>query len=158
MLPLQKYIERGPFDDLNTPVEALQYLLPYLPYRGIVWEACPGPGILVGHLKSAGYQVVDWTGDFLLDDPPERWDLMITNPPYSKKHLFLKRCSELNKPYAILLPVTSLGVKRCQQYLTDCGVVFLPKRIDFTGKKAPWFAVCWIVKGLGIDGRLTFAE
>lgn len=156
MLPLQNYIKRGPYDELWTPLEAFTYLTPYLPGSGIVWECAPGTGVLVDHLQKFGLNVVDWDGNFLKDTPPDAWDFIVTNPPYSKKHLFLKRAHELKKPYAILLPVTTLGVKRCQIWMGDVDVLFLPKRVDFTGGGAPWFAVAWFTKGLGLDRQLTF--
>jgi len=157
MLPLKNYSKRGPYDELSTPGTALKYLVQFVPKDLIVWEPCPGKLRLVAHLINNGY-FVRWRDLDALKWEPIRWDIAITNPPFSKKHLFLERFDGLKKPYALLLPVTTLGVKRCQPYLKESEIIFLPKRIDFTGKKAPWFAVAWFTKGLNIGKQMIFME
>lgn len=39
---------------------------------------------------------------------PDNYDIIISNPPFSQKDDILKRLYELNKPYAMLLPIPSL--------------------------------------------------
>ena len=36
------------------------------------------------------------------------YDGVITNPPYSLKDKFIEHCYELDKPFALLLPVTAI--------------------------------------------------
>jgi len=143
-------------------------LLPYLPLEKheddyyfpqdiLYWEMCPGEGKLMHHLMDAGLKVVwDLVGLDALTEEPKDYDIIITNPPYSNKHEWLQRAVELDKPFAILLPVTTLGVRRCQIWMDDVDVLFLPKRIDFTGKKAPWFAVAWFTRRL-LPDKMIFA-
>jgi hypothetical protein len=152
---LQRLIDSTPYDEIDTPHEALEPLLSYLPRT--LWEMCPGQGNLVHHLVHAGHDVFTLEGDSLQKEPVNYYDAIVTNPPYSNKHEWLQRCQELDKPFALLLPVTTLGVRRCQIWMDDIDVLFLPRRIDFTGKKAPWFAVCWITKGL-LPDRIIFAD
>jgi hypothetical protein len=146
-----------PFDDLWTPRPALEPLLPYLDRELVVWEAAPGKGHLVRSLREEGYEVISKNRDFLSWEA-QGWDVIVTNPPYSLKHMFLERARELGGPFALLLPVTTLGVRRCQRHLRGAEVIFLPKRIDFTGKGAPWFAVAWFTFGLGIGEQIKFVE
>jgi len=144
-----------PFDEIWTPDGVASVLFPHIPEEWIVWESAPGSGQLVRFLKSR-YAVVAEEQDYFVWEP-EQWDCMISNPPYSLKHEWLRRATELNKPYALLLPVTTLGVRRCQYYLHDVEIIFLPRRVDFTGKKAPWFSVMWCTRGLNIGQQLNFA-
>ena len=153
---LNMLIATTPYDELSTPSEALAPLLPYLFPGGKVWEMCPGMGNLSHHLRIAGMKVIEFSFDSLVHEPDAFYDVIITNPPYSNKHEWLQRCVELNKRFAILLPVTTLGVRRCQIWMDDMDVLFLPKRIDFTGKKAPWFAVAWFTRWL-LPDRMVFA-
>lgn len=146
-----------PFDDLWTPENALDPLLRHLRRELVVWEATPGRGHLVDFLRQRGYRVASENRDFFSWEP-RTWDVMVTNPPYSLKHKFLERAKQLAKPFALLLPVTTLGVRRCQCHLTGAEIIFLPKRVDFTGKGAPWFAVAWFTLGLRIGRQLNFAE
>lgn len=149
--------KRGAFDELWTPREALTPLLPYLSEwkPRLMWECAPGSLQLVEIMLNEGFKVVcNDSHDFLKGEPKWSYSWMMTNPPYSKKVAWLRRANELDKPWAFLLPVTTLGVRACQKELENAQIVFLPKRIDFTGKKAPWFAVAWFTKGLNLaDGR-----
>ena len=76
------------------------------------------------------------------------------------KDKFLEKAYELKTPFAFLLPLTALeGIKRQKLYRENgLEVIILPKRIDFTGKKAPWFAVAWFTNGLNIGKQLTFVK
>ena len=144
-------------DNLDTPEAALLPLLQYLPKQ--VWEPCRGRGALTRALVKHDICVIETFGDFLVTSWPDiMCESIVTNPPFSLKAKFIARCAELGKTWALLLPVTTLGVRACQRHLHDAEIIFLPKRIDFTGKKAPWFAVCWVTWGLGIGKQLNFVE
>ena len=42
----------------------------------------------------------------------KKWfDMIITNPPYSLKDEFIKKCYEWNKPFCLLLPITAFERK-----------------------------------------------
>ena len=90
------------------------------------------------------------------------WEMMLTNPPFSMKRQFLARCEEIREesgsPWALLLPITTLSNHYCHPYLEDVEIIVLPHRIDFTGKRRPWFSVAWFTKGLNIGKTLTFSE
>jgi len=141
---------------MDTPRDAAVPLIPYLPKQ--VWEPCPGRHALTRALTElGGICVIETYGDFLVTEWPNvMCGAIVTNPPFSLKAKFIARCSEIGRPWALLLPVTTLGVHACQRHLRDAEIVFLPKRIDFTGKKAPWFAVAWFTWGLGIGKQLNF--
>ena len=142
-------------DDLDTPAEALIPLIPYLPKQ--VWEPCPGRGALTYALEKNNVNVIETFTDFMeTDGPASMCEAIVTNPPFSKKAKFISRCMELGKPWALLLPVTTLGVRACQKNLINCQFLFLPRRIDFTGKRAPWFAVMWVCYGLGLPRDVNF--
>jgi len=152
---LLAYTRRGPEDNIDTPLEAFTPLLPFLSESTTIWEAAWGRGVLAGYMKNQGLKIVGHPDiDFFLDEP-KRWDVLVTNPPYSQKFKWMKRCTELGKPWALLLPITSLGAKTAFPYLIGCEVIILG-RIDFTGGKAPWFAVCWITQGLELGKQLIF--
>ena len=155
-MSLLKRLTRGS-DNLDTPEEALIPLLQYLPKQ--VWEPCPGRGVLTHALIRHNICVIETPTDFMVREWPNiMCEAIVTNPPFSLKAKFIARCAELGRPWALLLPVTTLGVRACQRHLHDAEIIFLPKRIDFTGKKAPWFAVCWVTWGLGIGKQLNFVE
>jgi hypothetical protein len=161
MLPLKKTYS----DDFQTPSEALDYLLPYLRRDWIIWECAMGKGNLVKALREKGFTVIGTDilqGYDFLKWTPERFDCIVTNPPYSLKNEFLERCYELRKPFALLLPLTTLETRRRQRLFKEYGVeiIVLPRRINFetpSGKgSGSWFAVAWFTNWLNIGMQLVF--
>lgn len=143
-------------DEIWTPPEAVDPIIKHLTAGELGWEMCPGSGMLVDYLRTKGVRVshgVDKDG--LTWELPLVWDFIITNPPWSKKHLFLQRCVELDKPFALLLPVRTLGVRRCQIWLEEVDVLFLAKRVDFTGGGSPYEACAWFTHDL-LHKRMVF--
>ncbi len=144
-------------DEIWTPMEAVLPLDPYLPEKPhVIWEMCPGNGRLIHHLEMLGYFATSIDEDSLTNELIT-YDVVVTNPPWSKKHLFLERCINLNKPFALLLPVRTLGVRRCQVWLDDVDVLFLAKRVDFTGGGAPYEACAWFTRWM-LPDRIVFEE
>ena len=61
-----------------------------------------------------------------------QYDVVITNPPFSKKDKILKRLDELGKPFAILLPMNSLqGQSRYKVFKKGIQLLAFDKRIGF---------------------------
>ncbi len=149
-------------DEIWTPIKAVAPLFPYIPQDDeyySIWEPCPGNGKLIYYLQMAGWYASSFEIEDALRDQPHEYDYdaIVTNPPWSKKHLFLQRCVELEKPFAILLPVRTLGVRRCQLWLDDVDVLFLAKRVDFTGGGAPYEACAWFTRFM-LPDRMVFQE
>lgn len=124
------YMQKEKNDELYTPEYAIKPLLKYLPkktevkygfnyeYRKpIIWECTDyGNSNITKVLKENGYEVIKTHKkdfDFLNDISDFEFDMIITNPPYSLKDEFINKCYEYGKPFALLLPLTSLeGINR----------------------------------------------
>ena len=129
-------------DELYTPDEAFDLLKTYIPKDKIIFECAVGSGKLKDKMEREKFKVVA-SNDFLNEFP--KYDILITNPPFSLKDKFLEEAYKRGKPFAILLPITALeGIKR-QKLYKEFGIqiLFPKKRTDFNGKKAPWFYVAW---------------
>jgi hypothetical protein len=168
------------YDELYTPEYAVKPLVPYLheikdwlrlhehfahlrQHLPTFWE-CTGKGSTITKvLRSEGFRVfethIDDGIDFLKDDPPFHYDIIISNPPFSQKNLFLKRAFELGKPFAFLLPLNTLTTEIRGKLFKKHGisVLVLDKRIDYTGKKKPWQNTSWFCSGILFE-KLIFAE
>lgn len=154
-------------DDFQTPPEALIPLLPFLKKTWLIWECAQGKGYLTKALRAYGYQVIGsdiLTGQNFLTWTPEQFDCIITNPPYSAKHKFLIRCYALGKPFALLLPLTTLETRTRQKLFARHGleIILFDKRIDFhqpsRAISKSWFAVAWFTCGLKVGKQLNFAS
>lgn len=86
-------------------------------------------------LKKYGYNVIyshiDNGQNFFYFEPEESYDCIISNPPFSLKDDILRRLTELNKPYAILLPLPSLQGQKRFPYLQGAQALVFDKRINF---------------------------
>ena len=154
-------------DDFQTPPEALAPLFPYLKQGWVIWECAEGKGYLTNQFRAKGYRVIGsdiLTGHDFLTWVPEDFDCIVTNPPYSTKHKFLTRCYELKKPFALLLPLTTLETRTRQQLFTQYGIeiILFDKRINFQQpsckESKSWFATAWFTWGLNIGKELNFVS
>ena len=71
------------------------------------------------------------TGENFFYYEPEDYDIIISNPPFSCKDDVLKRLWELDKPYAMLLPVPTLQGQARFPYMKDIQYLGFDKRINY---------------------------
>ena len=164
--------KKGSSNDFQTPAFAIDPLLPYIKKEWMIWECACGKGNLIKAFISKGYKVfgtdiingvdfVNSNNTLFLDN--RNFDCIITNPPYSLKNEFLETAYEIGKPFAFLLPLTTLESKKRQSLFKKYGleVILFNKRINFeipSGKgKGSWFATAWFTHKLDIGKELTFS-
>jgi hypothetical protein len=161
---MKDYMQADKYDEFFTPAYAVEPLLKYIPKKWTAWEPTDslGKSEITKALRKNGNKVVSTgkkTIDFLSGDAPAgRFDCIVTNPPYSLKDDFLLRCFELEKPFALLLPITALeGVRRGKLFNEmgeRLGVLVLDRRVEFTGGSV-WFNVSWFCCGI-LPRQLVF--
>jgi hypothetical protein len=156
------------YDQCQTPFYALDPLIPYLP-QGLIWESASGEGNIVSKLKSEGFPVIAsdiLSGKNFFKYTPDDWICQVTNPPYSIKYEWLAHSYQLEKPFALLLPLETLGAKSGQKLFEHYGIeiILLNKRINFkmpnagySGKGAQ-FPVAWFTFGLNIGKQIIFGN
>ena len=164
------------YDRLQTPQFALAPVLPFLTRHRCIWECAAGDGHLTTALRAAGHVVCDTdilTGhDFFTADPPStRIDgiespvtCICTNPPYSCKYPWITHCYELKLPFALLMPLETMGAWSAQRLFRKygIGVLLLNRRVNFHLPTRGWerssaqFPVAWFCHRLGFDGELRY--
>lgn len=122
-------------DETYTPSYAIKPLLKYLKPNAVIW--CPfdmEDSEYVKTFRAAGHKVIashiNYGQNFFFYEPSQ-YDVIISNPPFSIKDDILKRLNELNKPYAILLPLPALQGQKRFPYLKNCQALIFDKRINF---------------------------
>ena len=127
-------------DEYYTPKEAVIPIIKYLKREMVVW--CPfdtEDSEYVKCIQANGNRVIfshiDNGENFFSFEPKEKYDVIISNPPFSLKDDILKRLNELNKPFAILLPLPTLQGQKRFEYLKNCEVLIFDKRINFYNDK-----------------------
>lgn len=158
------YMKEEKYDELYTPNEAIYPILKYLDKDKIYWECTDfGDSNIRKVLVENGFKVIATRKeefDFLKDEPLLKFDVIITNPPYSIKDKFIKRCYELDKPFLLLLPLTALEGKERNKLYKEKGIelIILNKRINFMkNKNNVWFNTSWFCRGI-TDKQLNFEE
>lgn len=123
-------------DEVYTPWYAVEPLLEFIPKNKVIW--CPFDeewSAFYQTFKQNGFQVVRSSlseGQDFFKYEPTKWDIMISNPPFSKKDDVLKRAYELEKPFALLLPCNSIqGKKRFQIFNNEIQMLVFDSRIDY---------------------------
>lgn len=146
-------------DEVYTPAYAIKPLLKYLDNSLTVW--CPfdkEDSQYVKIFREYGNKVIfshiDDGKNFFYYEPEESYDIIISNPPFSIKDDILKKLWELDKPYAMLLPVPALqGQTRFPYIKDDLQYLGFDKRINYytnqnltTIQKGISFASCYLCK------------
>ena len=107
-------LEKDPLYSLGNNDECLTLdycvypILEFLDKKAIVW--CPfdkQDSSFVKILKENGnkvlYSHIDNGEDFYKFEPKEKWDIIISNPPFTNKRLIFERALSFNKPFALIM-------------------------------------------------------
>jgi hypothetical protein len=159
----------GGYDNCGTPTYALYPLLPYLAWE-TVWEPAEGEGFISTALRDYGYKVYgsdikDGDNFDFLDTclAYSMWNVQVTNPPFSLKYKWLERSYAINKPFALLLPLETLGAVTAQKLFKEHGMelIVMSQRVNFKMPVKGWdcqaqFPVAWFTWGFGIGKDITY--
>ena len=104
-----KKIYGNPTDEKYTPGYGVLPIIKYIPEGKIVW--CPFDtkhSEFVQKFKDAGFHVVYshiYNGQDFFNYEPSQWDILVSNPPFSRKVEVFERCLKLGKPFALLMSI-----------------------------------------------------
>lgn len=155
------------FNDMFTPPEAMFYIYPFLDKRLTYWEACYGEGHMARELTNNGYKVIGNSElDCLVNEPDEKWDILITNPPFNGNKKFIHRAIELGKPFAFLIRLEHIGGVQAMNMLKnlDFSIVIPEKRINYitpkmqNGEKvggSPFHSI-WLLYGIKTPTQINY--
>lgn len=132
---------KGNNDECMTPPEAVYPILEFLqPFKDkIIW--CPfdkDNSNFVVILKKFGYRVINShieNGQDFYKYEPEKWDVIISNPPFTNKRKIFERCIALGKPFALIM--TNVWLNDKAPWVTfgeDLQLLALTERVNFLDK------------------------
>lgn len=123
-------------DEVYTPFYAVEPLTEFLPKDKRIW--CPFDenwSAFYQCLSENGYDVIRSSlqeGQDFFSFEPDNWDLLVSNPPFSKKNDVLKRAFSFQKPFALLLPVNSIqGKARYKIFNNEIQMLSFDGRVDY---------------------------
>lgn len=141
-------------DEQYTPRYAVIPILKYLPKGKIIW--CPFDtehSEFVIALREAGFEVVHshlYTGQDFFEYEPEKWDIIVSNPPFTKKQKVMERCIAFGKPFALLLTNLWLNSSApCRLFKErEMQILLFDKRINYSDKNAVYFGSGYYCHGV----------
>lgn len=126
----------GQNDECYTPAYAVRPILKYIPKDAIIW--CPfdkDHSEFVKQISKTNTVVrshIDDGQDFFTYEP-ERWDMIVSNPPFTKKKKFFERAISFKKPFALIMTNTWLNDSAPKTLFKDIDLQLLmfDKRMNF---------------------------
>lgn len=126
----------GKNDECYTPKYAVEPILEYIPKDKIVW--CPFDTIESEFVKQISKtNIVEYShisqGQDFFDYEPKKWDMMISNPPFTNKRKYFERALSFNKPFALVMTNTWLNDSAPKQLFEnkDLQLLMFDKRMKF---------------------------
>lgn len=152
-------------DNYETPPNAFEMLLPYIDTSLVIYDPFYCNGLAKHFLNNIGYKnVIHNDEDFYTNWNRHEFDVIISNPPYSCKVQVFKKLYEIDKPFAMLVPVSTITTNFLQNIfkydLEKIGMIIPPKRIHFikngVQSNRNWFDVVWITYKIKLPSPITF--
>jgi len=128
-------------DDYMTPKYVWENIKHILPKNKVIWESFYGDGKSGNDLKELGFNVIHEEIDFFDNETLPDYDLIVSNPPFSQSKDIMKRLSELDKPFILIMPSSKINTSYFRDNFMNKGLqIIIPrKRIHFNklvdGKK-----------------------
>lgn len=136
------------YTPLNVIIDFLDYL--NIPQNKVIW--CPfdtKESNFVKELENRGYKVIyshiSEGEDFFEWEPKEQWDIILSNPPFTKKRLLIERAMEFNKPFYLLFGC-SIFSQSMGNTLNKLNFHFIQKQVKFINNQGEFkkFLCVWI--------------
>jgi len=115
-------------NDFITPKTAWEDIIKYLPKDKEISMPFFCDGSCANDMKSLGFNVIHQDEDFFKHD---RGDCVIDNPPFEIKKNIIETLVERNKPFILILPVSTICYKYAKILGDDMQLLIPKKRIKF---------------------------
>lgn len=117
-------------DDYMTPKSAWEAIAKYIPNDKLIWEAFYGTGSSGVYLTELGKNVIHKPIDFFENN---EGDIVVSNPPFTLKKEILTRLRELDKPFILIMPSSTINTQYVRKlFKNDLQILIPAKRIQFT--------------------------
>lgn len=128
-------------DNWTTPMSAWEMIKDYIPKNKKIWECFYNEGKSGEYLKQLGFDVIHENEDFFSTE--KRGDIIISNIPFSCKVKVFRRLRDLDMPFIIIVPISTISKQFYMEYFADkCKIIIPNKRIHFE-KNGDESKRCW---------------
>jgi hypothetical protein len=117
-------------DDYMTPKHAWEDIKDYIP-KNKIWEAFYGNGESGKYLTELSFDVIHEPLDFFTE-PPEQYDTIVSNPPFSLSKEIMNKLLEYDKPFILIMPSSKINTSYFRAWKDKGLQIIIPrKRIHF---------------------------
>ena len=110
-------------DEYYTEAVSVYPILKYIPQNSVIWcpfDTCDSHFVkLIQKKNKVIYSHKDSGQDFFTWEPKEKWDIIISNPPFTNKKKTFERALEFKKPFALIMSVTWLNDSAPHRLFSD---------------------------------------
>ena len=150
-------------DQYNTTPEIWEMISHLIPKDKILFEAFlkdnwSSKSAII--LRDMGFNVVgNPTIDFFGELP--EYDIIVSNPPYSMKKKIFQRLAVLDKPFILILPISTISKQFVKVLERDKVQMIIPsKRMQFEKAGVElsrcWFDTCFLCYKMNLERDITF--
>jgi len=139
-----KHSMRSSVDEHYTPSILVKPIVKYIAPNSTIW--CPfdtkNSEFVVELTKTHDviYSHISLGQDFFEYEPQQKYDCIISNPPFTLKKQVLERLYLLNKPFAIILGLPILNYQEIGAFFvsknSDIQLLIVDKKVSFNGNTA----------------------
>lgn len=146
-------------DEYMTPKSAWEEIKDIIPKDKVIWEAFYGDGRSGQYLRELGFEVIHEPIDFFTNNIG---DIVVSNPPFSKKREVLERLCSLNKPFILIMPLSTIAPIYMRELFKDrdLKIIMPKKRINYLrgGEKTRRcnFESAYFIHGVIIPSGVSF--
>lgn len=145
------FYSKGANDECYTLDYAVKPILKYLPKDKIIW--CPfdtEKSQFYIQLVKGGWRVIRShisDGKDFYEYEPEKWDILVSNPPFTNKRKIFERALSFDKPFALIMSNTWLNDSAPKQLFKtkDLQLLMFSERMKFENNGV-------------IDKKITFSS
>jgi hypothetical protein len=147
-------------DEWFTPKSAWESVAHLIRKDKVIYEPFYGDGSSGKYLTELGFEVIHKPLDFF-EQTNFDYDVIVSNPPFSKKIAIFKHLAKLDKPFILLVPVSILTKQYLKKYFKDKVQIIIPKsRIHFLKNGLAgtgcWFDTIFIAYRMNLEKDITY--
>tara|TARA_R100000951_G_scaffold113284_1_gene114987 strand:+ start:392 stop:865 length:474 start_codon:yes stop_codon:yes gene_type:complete len=147
-------------DNYITNKEDWERIKQYIPTDKEIWSPFYCDGKQKEYFQEMGFDIIHEDEDFFENN---KGDIIIDNPPFSKKKEILERIKLLDKPFILICPSMMLSYKYFQDnFKNEIQVIIPHKRVNFKHLKSnkknysPPFASFFFCYKMNLEKDLIF--
>jgi len=149
-------------DNYITNAEDWLRIKDYIPKDKKIWSPFYCDGKQKEYFNDMGFDIIHEDEDFFSYTP--EYDMVIDNPPFSKKKEILARLKQLDKPFILIMPSVMLCYKYFQDDYKNIQIIIPYNRVKFkhldniNKNYTPPFASFYFCYKMNLSKDLIFIE